>query len=109
MYTITLFYNNYFSTVVKQVIYIDISNYFDIIYTSIYMRQGGGCVAKIQRFTIPEYHSITEFLRGQASRIFTDIKEQDKIVIVNKQNKPQAVIISYDRYIRLKEKESLDI
>lgn len=66
-------------------------------------------MAKIQQFTIPEYHSITEFLRGQASRIFTDIKEKDKVVIVNKQNKPQAVIISYDRYIRLKEKENLDI
>lgn len=66
-------------------------------------------MAKIQRFAIPEYHSITEFLRGQASRIFTDIKEKDKVVIVNKQNKPQAVIISYDRYIRLMEKENLDI
>lgn len=51
-------------------------------------------MAKSQRFAIPEYHSITEFLRGQASRIFTDIKEKDKVVIVNKQNKPQAVIIS---------------
>lgn len=71
--------------------------------------KGGGYVAKMQRFTVPEYHSITEFLRGQASRIFTDIKEKDKIVIVNKQNKPQAVIISYDRYIRLKEKDPSDI
>lgn len=82
---------------------------FGMIYESYPCDQGGGYVAKIQRFTIPEYHSITEFLRGQASRIFTDIKEKDKVVIVNKQNKPQAVIISYDRYIRLKEKENLDI
>lgn len=66
-------------------------------------------MAKNQRFTIPEYRSITEFLRGQASRIFSDIKEKDKVVIVNKQNKPQAVIISYDRYIRLKEKDNSDI
>lgn len=66
-------------------------------------------MAKNQRFTIPEYHSVTEFLRGQASRIFSDIKAKDKIVIVNKQNKPQAVIISYDRYIRLKESDSFDI
>ena len=80
-----------------------------MIYESYPCDQGGGYVAKIQRFTIPEYHSITEFLRGQASRIFTDIKEKDKVVIVNKQNKPQAVVISYDRYIRLKEKENLDI
>ena len=40
---------------------------------------------------------------------FSDVKEKDKVVIVNKQNKPQAVIISYDRYIRLKEKDNLDI
>ena len=66
-------------------------------------------MAKKRRFTIPEYHAVTEFLRGQASRIFLDIKEKDKVVIVNKQNKPQAVIISYDRYIRLKENDDLDI
>lgn len=41
---------------------------------------------------IPEYHSITEFLKGQASRIFREVNEKDKIVIVNKQNKPQAVV-----------------
>ena len=66
-------------------------------------------MTKFQHSTIPEYRSITEFLRGQASRIFSDIKEKDKVVIVNKQNKPQAVIVSYDRYIRLKEKDNLDI
>ena len=66
-------------------------------------------MAKTQRFTIPEYHSITEFLRGQASRIFSEVKEEDKVVIVNKQNKPQAVIISYDRYKRLIEKSNHDI
>lgn len=66
-------------------------------------------MAKTQRFTIPEYHSITEFLRGQASRIFSEVKKEDKVVIVNKQNKPQAVIISYDRYKRLIEKSNYDI
>lgn len=58
---------------------------------------------------IPEYHSVTEFLKGQASRIFREVNEDDKIVIVNKQNKPQAVVISYERYIRLKEQEGVDI
>lgn len=58
---------------------------------------------------IPEYHSITEFLKGQAYRIFREVNEKDKIVIVNKQNKPQAVVISYERYIRLKEQEGVDI
>lgn len=82
---------------------------FCMIYESYVCNKGGGYVAKTRRFAIPEYHSITEFLRGQASRIFSDIKEKDKVVIVNKQNKPQAVIISYDRYIRLKEKDNSDI
>lgn len=66
-------------------------------------------MAKTQRFTIPEYHSVTEFLRGQASRIFSEVKEEDKVVIVNKQNKPQTVIISYDRYKRLIENTNCDI
>lgn len=66
-------------------------------------------MAKHPHFTIPEYRSVTEFLRGQASRIFSDIKDKDKVIIVNKQNKPQAVIISYERYIRLKEKDNSDI
>ena len=66
-------------------------------------------MAKTRQFTIPEYHSVTEFLRGQASRIFTEVQKKDKVVIVNKQNKPQTVIISYDRYIRLIEKENMDI
>ena len=73
------------------------------------IRRVGGYVAKTQRFSIPEYHSVTEFLRGQASRIFSEVKEEDKVVIVNKQNKPQTVIISYDRYKRLKENSNCDI
>lgn len=58
---------------------------------------------------LPEYRSVTEFLKGQASRIFKEVNEQDKIVIVNKQNKPQAVVISYERYKRLKQQEGADI
>ena len=50
---------------------------------------------------IPDYRSSTEFLRGQASRVFSEVKEEDKVVIVNKQNKPQVVVISYERYKRL--------
>ncbi len=66
-------------------------------------------MAKNKGSEIPIYHSVTEFLKGQASRIFKEVNDQDKIVIVNKQNKPQAVVISYDRYKRLKEKEVSDI
>lgn len=52
---------------------------------------------------IPENHTATEFLRGQASKIFESVSDEDKIVLVNKNSKPQNVIISYERYCRLKQ------
>lgn len=48
-----------------------------------------------------DFHPITEFLRGQASKIFDDVVNEDKVVIVNKHSKPHDVIISYERYVRL--------
>ena len=51
----------------------------------------------------PDYEAITSFQKGQASRIFKEVKERD-----NKQNKPQNVVISYERYLRLRE-EGADI
>ena len=44
---------------------------------------------------IPDYESVTPFLKGQASKIFKEVVDQDKVLIVQKQNKPQNVIISY--------------
>ena len=32
-----------------------------------------------------------------------DVAKNDKVVLVNKNSKPQNIIISYDRYCRLKE------
>ena len=56
----------------------------------------------------PDYEAITSFQKGQASRIFKEVNEQDKVLIVSKQNKPQNVVISYERYKRLRE-EGADI
>lgn len=56
----------------------------------------------------PDYEAITSFQKDQASRIFKEVKERDKVLIVNKQNKPQNVVISYERYLRLRE-EGADI
>ena len=56
----------------------------------------------------PDYEEITSFQKGQASRIFREVKDRDKVLIVNKQNKPQNVVISYERYLRLRE-EGADI
>ena len=52
----------------------------------------------------PEYEGITSFQKGQASKLFKKVVDEDQVLIVNKQNKPQTVIISYDRYLRLKNK-----
>ncbi len=38
---------------------------------------------------IPDYESVTPFLRGQASKIFKEVADNDKVLIVQKQNKPQ--------------------
>ena len=57
---------------------------------------------------IPEYESVTPFLKGQASKIFKKVSDNDKVLIVQKQNKPQNVIISYERYLALK-KDGADI
>lgn len=58
---------------------------------------------KSESVLIPENHTATEFLRGQASKIFEDVAEKDQVVIVNKNSRPKNVIISYERYKRLKE------
>lgn len=58
---------------------------------------------KSESILIPENHTATEFLRGQASKIFENVAEKDQVVIVNKNSRPRNVIISYDRYKRLKE------
>ena len=50
---------------------------------------------------LPDYESVTPFLKGQASKIFKDVADNDKVLIVQKQNKPQNVIISYERYKKL--------
>lgn len=50
---------------------------------------------------LPEPHPITEFLRGQASKIFKEVVSEDKTVLVNKNSKPHAVIISYEKYKKL--------
>ena len=54
-----------------------------------------------QKRIIPDPHTMTEFLRGKASKIFEDVEKNNTVVIVNKNSKPRNVIISYERYIEL--------
>lgn len=63
---------------------------------------------KVSKSIVPEYEGITSFQKGQAARLFKKVVDEDQVLIVNKQNKPQNVIISYDRYLRLK-KQGIDL
>ena len=51
--------------------------------------------------TSMEHYNMSDFLRGQASKIITTISTEDKSGFVLKNGKPMAVIISNDRYERL--------
>ena len=54
------------------------------------------------------YKPITDFLRGKASIIFREVADNDSVVIVNRNSKPQNVIISFERYERMKESGEVD-
>jgi PHD/YefM family antitoxin component YafN of YafNO toxin-antitoxin module len=55
-----------------------------------------------------EHYNMSDFLRGQASKIITSVSEEDKTGFVLKHGKPMVVIISNERYERLL-KEGIDI
>ncbi|MEG1982077.1 MAG: type II toxin-antitoxin system Phd/YefM family antitoxin [Clostridia bacterium] len=57
----------------------------------------------------PEYRTATEFLRGQASKIFEEVAHEDKVVLVTSHGKPKSVVISYERYKKLKYENDADI
>ena len=48
-----------------------------------------------------EHYNMSDFLRGQASKIITSISEYYTAGFVLKNGKPLAVIMSNDRYERL--------
>ena len=48
-----------------------------------------------------EHYNMSDFLRGQASKIITSISEDDTAGFVLKNGKPLAVIMSNDGYERL--------
>ena len=53
-----------------------------------------------KRNIIPEYESVTPFLKGQASKIFKEVADNDKVLIIQKQNKPQKSKIRRPRLRR---------
>jgi len=61
-------------------------------------------MGKSKKNIVPDSNKITDFLRGQSSKIFKSVKDENKTVIVNKHSEPYVVVISYDKYKELKER-----
>lgn len=55
-----------------------------------------------------EHFNMSDFLRGQASKIITKVAEEDTTAYVLKHGKPMVVMISNERYERLL-KQGIDI
>ena len=55
-----------------------------------------------KKIKIPMDHlNIGEFNKGQASKLIRSLVEKDKAAFIQKNGKPIAVVISYERYERL--------
>ncbi len=80
--------------------------YFNHDYVNLYRRMIMS--EKKESITPMEHYNMSDFLRGQASKIITSISEKDKTGFVLKHGKPLVVIISNERYERLL-KEGIDI
>lgn len=50
---------------------------------------------------IMDFYNMSDFLRGQSSRIITKLSENDEAAFILKNGKPKAVLISKERYDRL--------
>ena len=48
-----------------------------------------------------EHYNMSDFLKGQASKIFTKVSEEDTVGYVLKHGKPMVIMISNERYERL--------
>ena len=58
--------------------------------------------------TLMEHLNIGEFNRGQSSKLIRGLVEEDKTAFIQKNGKPIAVVMSYERYQRMFE-QGLDI
>ena len=48
-----------------------------------------------------EHYNMSDFLRGQASKIITAVADEDKTGFILKNGKPLAILMSNERYERL--------
>ncbi len=57
---------------------------------------------KQQKGLVPmEHHNMSDFLKGQSSRILTSLADEDKTGFILKNGKPLVVVISNERFERL--------
>lgn len=56
--------------------------------------------SKNSRMTM-DFYNMSDFLRGQSSKIITKLAENDEAAFILKNGKPRAVLISKERYDRL--------
>lgn len=55
-----------------------------------------------------DFYNMSDFLRGQSSKLITKLSDEDRTAFVLKNGKPIAVLISNERYERLL-KSGIDI
>ena len=48
-----------------------------------------------------EFYNMSDFLKGQSSKLITRLSDEDKAAFVLKNGKPIAILISNERYERL--------
>lgn len=58
--------------------------------------------------TTMDFYNMSDFLRGQSSKIITKLAKEDEAAFVLKNGRPMAVLMSIDRYERLM-KAGIDI
>ena len=54
--------------------------------------------------SVMEHLNIAEFNRGQSSKLIRGLAEEDKTAFIQKNGKPIAGVMSYERYQRMFEK-----
>ena len=48
-----------------------------------------------------DFYNMSDFLKGQSSKIITKLSENDEAAFILKDGKPKAILISKERYERL--------
>lgn len=51
--------------------------------------------------TTMDFYNMSDFLKGQSSKIITKLSDNDEAAFILKNGKPKAVLISKERYDRL--------